>query len=237
MNRSRWLVVVTMPLFGLVFACSSGGGNGSGLPSGSTGSSATGGSATKPHCYLHRTDLTCECLAKDDDDNHLAADWRKVEKCNEATVGSPISCSVDTKVNGETTSCYCSGFRCVVNNGRCSCGVNAQGEEVAACDEDEWYCGKTNKTECHGGNGNYGSACANEEENVTTCSMAKVVRAEDDEKSCDGLRFVQPPPPPPSSGSGSGSGSCSGCSSDSDCHDKCKRCDRSTCSCVSRITC
>jgi hypothetical protein len=225
--RSSWVVVFAALV--LASACTD-------AISPSSAGSGTGGTATTPSCYLSRSGDSCECVASNEDDSRPSADWTKVTACNETTAKSPLTCTVDTKVDGTTTSCTCIRFRCAVNGGRCACGTYAEGETVASCTDFEWYCGADDKTACFGGNGTYGSACGNEEHNIPSCSMANVVRPDDVLASCDGLRFVAPAPSS-STPTPDGDDKCTGCSSDSDCHDECLRCDRTTCSCVHRLSC
>jgi len=237
-RRLLWVGSVVLSMAGILSGCSSGsGGTGGEGMFGSLGpTSGAGGSVTKPSCYLTKSGDFCECVAKNEDDSRPTSQWTKVSACNEATTDTPLTCTTDTKVDGTTTSCTCTSFRCALGSGgSCQCGASGSGDAVASCKSFEWYCARVDRTSCYGGNGTYGSACGNDEENVPSCSMSIIEREDGNIASCDGLKFVAPPPPAPSSGSTSSG--CSGCSSDSDCHDKCQRCDRSTCSCVRRLSC
>lgn len=220
-------------LFGLATsACSSSG-------DGSSSSSSGSGASTAGHCYAKLDGSECDCVAANDDSNRASTDWRKVSGCSSSTMSKSLSCFADTKVDGTSTTCTCLAIGCDEGDGsRCYCGQGHGPKSTASsCTKYEWYCVRDDNTECYGGNGTFGSACGNDEHNVTSCAKGTLSLAKDAMASCDRLRFVEPAP---SGGGGGGSSSgseCSGCHSDSDCHDKCKRCDRTTCSCVSKATC
>lgn len=184
----------------------------------------------EPHCY--QGEQTCDCVAEDQDATRSAAEWRKVSGCH-AQEGERLSCATDLKVDGSVTWCICSVIQCATDGDRCYCERGATGEKVRACEGFEWYCEAEDQTSCHGGNGISGSGCANAEHNVTSCVESTIRLGADELPSCDGLRFAAPEP----SSGGGGNGTCSGCHSDSDCHDKCLRCELSTCSCVRRLSC
>lgn len=226
----------------LLVCCTSGG---SGVTSSSSGSSGgAGGTPSQGFCYLSSNGRSCECVASNDDANRPAADWSKVTTCDgSAFTGNSgkAVCFADTKIDGTTTTCNCQPLGCRNRGGDyrfCSCGPIStdEGTETTECTGAEWYCGANDGTSCYAGNGSFGSACGNDENNVTSCKLADIKLTTDQRTTCAGLKFVAPPPST-SSSSSSSSGGCTGCSSDSDCHDKCKRCDRTTCSCVSRISC
>lgn len=208
---------VTAPLFSLVatsmavLACSSDGS--------STGASS-GASTVTPSCYRSADGTACDCQASNDDATRSASDYTKVASCNSSTMSGALSCFVDTTVDGNTSSCSCQKVSCYVSGDRCYCGpASGKTDDLAGCSPSdyEWCCGKNDDSECHCGNGAFGSGCGNEEANVTSCTRSSIRLPSSSKSSCDGLKWT--PPPPPSSGGGGGDDG--ECSSSSECSGKC----------------
>jgi len=198
---------------------------------GSSSTPPTSSTSSSRFCYLAKDKGSCECVAVSEDSSRPSADWSKVSACNSSTVGASLVCSVDTKVDGTTTSCSCAAIGCKEEGGRCTCGSGYPSSTITSCTKSyEWCCARNDSASCYCSNGNFGSACGNDEKNVKTCVRSDVKTTTDEKSNCDGLRFVAPPPSPPSSGGGSG-----GCKSSSECLGKCSTrcydCRSGSCAC------
>jgi hypothetical protein len=145
-------------------------------------------------CYLSTNKAQCDCLAKNDDANRPAADWTKVATCNTSVMSGTPRCTVDTTVAGTTSSCFCLAFSCRKTSGfpDCRCeATNESGGGISSCTGNEWYCAANDGTSCYGGHGNFGSACGNDEHNVSSCALSSLKPGKNDKTSCDGLTFAK----------------------------------------------
>ncbi|MBL8612933.1 MAG: hypothetical protein JNL38_36675 [Myxococcales bacterium] len=155
------------------------------------------GGEVAPSCYLAKSGKACECYAQNKDGEFSAADYTKVAQCTEAKAGFALTCYVDTKVDGTTSSCSCNRFvpECKITGSGyrgCVCDPDSEGTDGACSGPKyEWCCAANDGTSCYCGNGNSGSACGNEEANVPTCSKATIKRAKGALTSCDGLKFAK----------------------------------------------
>jgi hypothetical protein len=194
MMRGSWLTLIVRVTVASVIAlfaiaCSVLDSDSSSSSSGASGASAP----TKGVCYIAKDKGRCECVAKSEDSTRPAADWSKVDACNETTVGKRLACDSDTKVDGSTTTCGCTPLQCKKHSGdypNCRCDASGEGDDTTECTGSEWYCAQNDGSSCYGGNGSFGSACANEESTVTGCKLSDLKPTSDQKTSCDGLSFV-----------------------------------------------
>jgi hypothetical protein len=181
-NRARVGVVVGTLL---LVACSFPSVNG-------TDAGASGGVVT-PSCYLELSSSNCDCYADNKDSSMSAANYKKVDHCNAATVGG-LSCTADTTVDGTTTSCSCQRFEpaCDDSSSPCRCEPDSSKTDKSCTPAKyEWCCGADDSSQCYCGTGNFGSACANGEHTVSNCDAGYVQLAKDAKTSCDDLKFVK----------------------------------------------
>lgn len=193
-------------------------------------SSSTGsGGSSSPLCIRSPSVNTgldaCYCYpAGHDVSADTAQGWTTVDACDSVTVGSALSCSADL-VGSSTTeanSCTCLPYKVTCGgSGTCNCNADRDNGTETSCTGFEWCCAKDDSTGCYCSTGAFGSACANGEHTVSSCSAASVRPPSDAKPDCSGFTYPAPPPSSSSSSSGSSSGSScrtSGpCSSSSEC--------------------
>ncbi len=224
--------------------------------SSSGSSSSTSGS---PGSYKERLTCTlgtrsCKCTSQ------FAYDDPPYTDCSASALPSAVCCA--TSGFPGSGSCECTQPDATANGNKCftwqvsgnsgrSCGCvgappAATGTISSVQPEPSGTCAPTGGDCCQSADGCYcypsGVKCLTSQTKVTSCKGRPQCAASATEvTSCSGAA-----PSGSSSGgsssSGSGSsssssGSTGGCTADSDCHDKCKRCVRSTGQCVSKLTC
>jgi hypothetical protein len=183
MNGARELCMVV--LVASLGACSLG--SITGADGGTSGSGEV-----KPSCYLNVGASSCTCYAANMDGSLSGNSNKKVAQCNEANVGG-VSCTADVRVDGTTDQCSCELFApaCDDSGGTCYCKASsAQKDTRCTPSKYMWCCASDDSSQCYCGNGNFGSACGNNEHTVSTCSATDVIRASYAKTSCDGFKFA-----------------------------------------------
>lgn len=186
MTRSSGWALAAAAALGLV---------GCNVVSDATSDGGAGSGEVSPSCYVATDKKSCSCYAQNKDSSLSAADWTKVDACTEAKAGFGLTCYADVKVDGTTSECDCGRFvpSCKITGTGyrgCTCDPESDGTD-AKCSGPSyaWCCARTDGTSCYCGNGNSGSACGNEEVNVTSCGKTDLKRAKDWRTSCDGLKY------------------------------------------------